>query len=455
MLGCTATKGDNGNPGAPGDPGAASIAVISPASGVLDRELDVAIAGTATAFDSSTTVSFGAGTTVTSVAVVSSADVVARVRVDKAAAIGSRDVIVTSGGTTLTATAAFTIRPAIEVTARAGNQQQASLSVIDVHDNDAPFDSTSFVLGTPLFRIAGDAMTVDPISTTIAEATALVLVDPLAPPTSQLVGENLDPLDGVTPMTTFLSDPSQLPIAAATPTKLTATVLDPVIQPLQTFYYTLSTSGPAIVSFTITGSGGIVPAAWTFPASGANADLLTRSTTNITLPTATATTFYLVTADSAFDVFVPRVAVTALGVITSFSIVTAQLNSEVAIAHSTVGTAQALAPTNASGPLVVAGTLSAPGEVDVYQIGSLGTSASGANVVLTMTAGGDFEAFVSDASLTPPIIGAFEVSPRLPEHTASASAPTNTTGQFYLVVRARSGARASTGAYTVSLAPTT
>src|SRR5262245_972237 len=69
--GSSGATGPAGPPGAKGDPGApaaappASVGPITPRAGLLDRELDVTIAGSGTSFDASPTIDFGAGITVT------------------------------------------------------------------------------------------------------------------------------------------------------------------------------------------------------------------------------------------------------------------------------------------------------------------------------------------------------------------------------------------------------
>ena len=70
-CGTTGPKGDQGDPGM--STGTASISSVLPRVGCLDRELDIAIAGSETSFDATTTVSFGSGVTVTQVSVISPA----------------------------------------------------------------------------------------------------------------------------------------------------------------------------------------------------------------------------------------------------------------------------------------------------------------------------------------------------------------------------------------------
>jgi hypothetical protein len=446
MLACVAacaSKGSKGDPGAPGAPATSAIAAISPRVGVIGRELDVVIAGSNTTFDAATTASFGAGITVTSVTAASEAELVVHVKIDSAAAFGARDVRVVAGAATLVASGGFEIHPAIDVTVREGNAQQGGLVVVALHDNDAtPFDTGTFGQGAPLFAIGGNAIAVDGIELGPLDATALVLVDPLAPARSQLVADNLDPLDGVTPTATFASDPSQLAIAATAVTQMTASVSDPITGPLQTRVYQITTAGPAIVLLNASGTG-MTPITWTYPASGSNADLLSMARTDMQLPAPTATSFYWVAANSAFDVFAPPTtsAPTFDGALRIFP---AQASSEAAAPHSTVGTAQTLAPADLASPLIVTGSVGATNEVDVYALGTFSLTCTR----LALTTTGDLEAFVADASLAPALL----VAPALPEHNASiitiaASPP----GTYYLVVRARAGAKLPTGAYTVSL----
>jgi hypothetical protein len=444
---CTGGKGPKGDPGS-GAPGAPAIAQIEPASGVLDRELDVAIAGNETSFDAGTTVAFGAGVTVTQITATTSAALVAHVRIDKAAAIGPRDVtIATSDGTKLTATAAFAVTPAIDVAIRAGQPQQGGIVIADLHDNDPTnfFDGGLFAQGRA-FRIGGNALSSTFLDLGPIDATTYLVIDPNAPAAGQLVAENLDPLDGLTPLTTFRSDPKQLPIAAATSTPLAATTTAPLDQPLQTQFYNMTTSGPAIVSLQVFGISTVL-STWTYPASGASADLLTQFLDSTALPTATATTFYVVIAAAA-PVTTARLAPSTTGpsAIAAPTFTPATLNDEISTAHGTVGSAQTVVPANLSAPIVVRGTLSAPGEFDLYALGALG--ATGSTVTLTLTTNADIEAFVTD---TQPNGLSFGVAPLPPQHNQSTTFPGNASANVFLLVRARPNAATPTGAYTIGL----
>src|SRR5262249_31617083 len=126
---------------------------------------------------------------------------------------------------------------------------------------------------------------------------------PLAPASGQLVGANLDPFDGTTATAKFYSDPSTLPVAARAPTALplTGSTTDAIAQSYGTLLYSVTTSGPAIVDrATAPGTGSQLSAwMWTYPASGKYSDLLTQLSAYVTMPAASATTFYGVIIDAA------------------------------------------------------------------------------------------------------------------------------------------------------------
>jgi hypothetical protein len=94
---------------------APSVTSVSPTMGRQGQTLPVAITGTNLTGASS--VSFGAGTTVTGYTVDSATRISATVSVDGAAAIGIRDVSVTTPGGTATKAGAFTVNPPLAVPA--------------------------------------------------------------------------------------------------------------------------------------------------------------------------------------------------------------------------------------------------------------------------------------------------------------------------------------------------
>jgi hypothetical protein len=445
------TKGDKGDPGGAG---AMAISGIEPGFGLLAREVDVAISGSGTAFDASTTVTLGAGANVTKTTVVSSALVVAHVSIDATAAIGPRDVTVkTTGAADLVGKAGFSVKPSMDAFAgAAGYAQQGTLALVKVHDNDPnnAFDQNSFVYylaeTTRLFGIRGDATSIPyfpVLGLDATDAEMFVLFDPLAPASGQLVGANLDPFDGTTATTKFYSDPSTLPVAARTPSALPSTggTTEAIAQPYGTLFYSVKTNGPAIVDFATTpGTGSQIDQfMWTYPASGKYVDLLTQLNSCVTLPAAGATTFYGVIIDYLLRGG-PSITAT-----TSARVTPATLNTESTSAHGTIGTAQSITPANLPTPAIITGSLGTTSETDVYALGSPGGTAGQAiEIALTSSTGDAVASLVTSASTL------FSVSPQAPAHTTS-DAEIEGVGTFYVSVTTRTGAPAAAGSYTISV----
>src|SRR5207244_222821 len=102
-------KGDTGpaGTGVPGGgAGEAQARFVIPNKGVLDREIDVVVSGSATKFDANTPVEFGDGITIVSKSLISPTSLGVKIKIDKGATLGARDVKV--GG--LTAAKAFEVK---------------------------------------------------------------------------------------------------------------------------------------------------------------------------------------------------------------------------------------------------------------------------------------------------------------------------------------------------------
>ena len=84
-----------------------TIATVSPKQGVQGQTLSVTVTGTY--LTEASAVSFGSGVTVNSLNVDSSTQITANVTIDDAAAVGSRDVSVTTAGGTATKTTSFSV----------------------------------------------------------------------------------------------------------------------------------------------------------------------------------------------------------------------------------------------------------------------------------------------------------------------------------------------------------
>jgi hypothetical protein len=88
---------------------------VNPSQSFTGREIRVEVSGDATSWKDGATVSFGDGITVKSVSVASPTDLFADITVADTAALGMRDVVVTSGGT-FTLKQAFLLVSPITVT---------------------------------------------------------------------------------------------------------------------------------------------------------------------------------------------------------------------------------------------------------------------------------------------------------------------------------------------------
>jgi hypothetical protein len=124
-----------------------SVSGVFPAEGFSGRTVRVEVSGDATSWSSGATVSFGAGITVSNVAVASPTDLFADVAIDNAAAPGLSDVTVSSGGT-FTLTQAFEVKSPIDVTFQ-GDAAQGGLPYFTIvnHDFDNAFDLTADATG--------------------------------------------------------------------------------------------------------------------------------------------------------------------------------------------------------------------------------------------------------------------------------------------------------------------
>ncbi|HYR82763.1 MAG TPA: hypothetical protein VE422_01645 [Terriglobia bacterium] len=97
-------------------PGLPRVTSVTPSSAKQGDSLSVAITGQFTHFaQNSTQVSFGGGISVTSLTVNGATSLTAGITVSVSAASGARDVTITSGSETVTATRAFTVNPGVPI----------------------------------------------------------------------------------------------------------------------------------------------------------------------------------------------------------------------------------------------------------------------------------------------------------------------------------------------------
>ena len=199
--GAAGTAGKTGEPG-PGP--TSSVSLVTPAKGLLDREIEVSIGGSQTNFEANAKVDFGAGITVSEVVQSSPTLITAKIRVSRDAQVGPRTVKIGS----LEAKEAFTVSPAIEVAGAGGKAKvgQGGFVQLAIDNNDAKaFDTNSFTL------VAGGLLDLGSSASGPQAAQGLLLAPPLAKTgLLQLEAANMG-ADGK-PRVSFLSAPDALTI---------------------------------------------------------------------------------------------------------------------------------------------------------------------------------------------------------------------------------------------------
>lgn len=167
-------------------PGVAQITQISPGGGSQGiQNLSVVVTGQFTHFaQGTTTASFGAGVTVVSLTVNSSTSATAVVNIDPAAAVGSRDVVLTTNSEVVTLSNGFAVAgtPALtSVNPNTGRQGQQGLAIA------ISGQFTHFAQGVTTADF-GSGITVASLTVaTPTSATAVLNIDPAAAPGSRNV----------------------------------------------------------------------------------------------------------------------------------------------------------------------------------------------------------------------------------------------------------------------------
>lgn len=116
-----------------------SISSVVPAAVTQGSEYDVTISGFATGWTDASTVSFGAGLTVTRVKAASPTSLLVHVRVQPDATADVRDVTVTQGDQVVRWLSAFSVLPRVKFSAL-GTASQVSLSVVRLEVNEPAFE---------------------------------------------------------------------------------------------------------------------------------------------------------------------------------------------------------------------------------------------------------------------------------------------------------------------------
>lgn len=186
--GATGATGNDGPPGAPGAGGtdSASLTLITPNKGIIDRVVEVSIGGDGTTFAEGVKPSFGQGIEVLEATASTTSLLTVKLRISKDAQVGPRTVTVGD----LKAEDAFTVIPAIDVLAEGGKAtvDQGGLVQFSIENNDTrAFDPDAFQLE------AGDLLDLGSQATGPNAATGFMLAPPLSKPGgNQIVVSNLD-----------------------------------------------------------------------------------------------------------------------------------------------------------------------------------------------------------------------------------------------------------------------
>jgi hypothetical protein len=260
------------------------VSNVQPASAFLARSAHVTVSGYATNWTDSTKVDFGAGITVSNVHAASPTALVADIALDKAAAVGPRDVVVTDGTTKETYKQAFTVAPPATLQMQ-GSLAQGSIAIatIKLEDQSTPFDTTGTqdpltgaVTYTNLAVTAPAGMQATIQTATSESISLLVLTDVDA----KAAANDLDLVSGPAGDTTndvHFPVPAGLTVAARTAATLGAT---PATGNIKNAYdsalYSYTPGGSlAIVDFSASSTAsGAQPAFALLPKSGHFADII-------------------------------------------------------------------------------------------------------------------------------------------------------------------------------------
>lgn len=396
-TGSPGLPGAEGSEGTPGptppvlesEPPAIAINAVEPRAGLLARRLDVTV-GTSGAIDlSSAELTFGDGVTVERVAVVGNA-LVATLAIAADAALGKRDVVLTSGGETLTAKDAFVVAVHLDAKVAAGKAEQGGLVRLDITNRDkvafAPATFTLFPL-TPETDPSLVGLKYESFTTT--DGSVVFLGDPLAKAGPLgFLGFN-DPDDDASPSYVTANDAvtvgarEPLPLTSGTPIEKT------LAGELETAFYAFDAT-PSVNEGLIVDAWARVPAGSTmapllvaYPKSGSAADLVDQALNDpgypafgipatearVAYPVTAATKGYFVVVDSALA----NGPTTRLSF--EYSAVRAQIYAEKAEPHASAATAQnigSLPGVAATIPgRIINGALKAANETDVYMFTGL------------------------------------------------------------------------------------
>lgn len=459
-------KGADGKDGTPGTstepkPSDASLSLVTPNKGILDRDLDVSIGGDGTTFAEGAELSFGPGVEVLEVTASTPTLINAKIRVARDAEVGPRDVKIGD----LTAKAAFSVVPAIQVVSSDGKAKvsQGGLVQFGIENNDThAFDANAFRFE------AGDLIDLGSAVSGPQNATAFFLAAPLAKPgSSQVAVMNLD--SGGKERLSFLSASDALTVSARSATSLNLdTSADQTFSgDTKLFKLTSAANEAAIVDYRIEvdAAAATVPVAFVFGNGGGKDDRLGQVLPSrnpftgefsappydlhVAVPVAAnakATNHYVVLADLAGKAGA-KAKITA-------SRSAASVVNETGSAHG-MAAPQLVGAVSSSGQLVGA-NLATAGEVDAYKF----TVPADAKLQLVVQSDADLEVIltkdakvIEDDQDTPApdkkVLGYAYPSKQFAAQRTLSSAVGTT--EVYVIVQGDAQGSILTGAYTLGL----
>jgi hypothetical protein len=340
MPGPAGAQGPAGSKGDPGSPGAGtpSVSTITPSYGYLGRTIDLAIAGSDTAWSGTTTVTFAdPQVTVNKVTAASATGLLVNVTIGQGATLAPTDVTVTDGATTEVYKGAFELRSPLQVTIAppAGLVQGGFASVnARMLDVTTPFDPQRIKV---TFGNAAVAIQTAPQGSDYS-LDFTVEADVLAP-----VGA-MDLLITSGPGATAVASPGKkaFPVQARTPSTLmagmgvTSMVATPQDSSLYTF--TSATAGARFVQFGVSSADKGGPEGIALPKSGKIADALSLFPARFALGTTSTDPFYLIVIDGGG----PAAKAPPYGVDTSVSDTPCTAFTAPTTTHGTTATAYAV-----------------------------------------------------------------------------------------------------------------
>ena len=267
MSACTGSDGQAGAAGPPGPQGekggagaqgakgenltaTPNVATILPSAAFTGRKQTVTILGSNTAWTSASVASFGVGIKVDSAKVVSPTAIVANLTIDPTAAVGDRDVTITTGATSQLLTKGLSLKLPVEISLVQGTVAQGSVLFLDLKNNDSkenPFDVTrdQNTGEFPNFALDSESagMTFQSDGVAAKTATFVTFIDADA----AVGARSLSVLSGPTSDLVTSSIPAVLPVVARAPKPLAAGI---------DFNFTATAAlGSELVSFTATQAG--------------------------------------------------------------------------------------------------------------------------------------------------------------------------------------------------------